>query len=229
MAIEDSPAASQTTGGSVPGASSETAAVVPGATTAAAVVPPNPDYPAKLDVPYVESREAGSLWFRHLRVLGLWFYLAFQGWGAMFSVGLNNYYILFTGRYRQKTFDTVRRYLTAYYQYLAYRRMLVQDPPTVGQTDYPVAIELPHELPVVTSRLRFLYVGFLVIPQTLEAVLYMWAGVVVEWYGWWAALFGGGRFPAAAHRFNVIGLRKLLRLHAFLLLMTEEKPPTGGA
>jgi hypothetical protein len=203
--------------------------VVPAPGGSVDVVAPNPDYPVKLDIPYAAHRHPGSLWFRHLRVFGLWFYLIFQGWGAMFSAGINSYYILFTGRYRKRTYDTLSRYLTAYYQYAAYRMMLVEEPPTIGQTDYPVRVGLPEDLPVVSSRLRVLYVGLLALPHMIVAAFYSMIGTLAAWAGWWTALFSGGHFPVWAHRINVIALRKGLRLAAYMFLITEEKLPGGAA
>jgi hypothetical protein len=90
-----------------------------------------------------------------------------------------------------------------------------------------MTVEFPEAPPATVGRLRPLYVGLLVIPQYFVAVFTYAFARIAAWYGWWAALFSGGQFPEGPHRFNVIALRRVLRLQVFLLCMTEEKPPSG--
>jgi hypothetical protein len=189
-----------------------------------AVVPPNPDYPVRLDVSYVAHRSRGSLFFPRLRAFRYWVEHLLMLFVVLFSWYANTFSILFTGKYRQGSFETFQRFLRVRWTWLVYTRRLVSAPPHLEDTDYPARIELPQQLPTVSSRLRPLYVGWLCFGQALLAWWSYSVSICVYFYAYWVTLITG-KYPAAAFRYQVVTLRRLLRLQAFYFLMTEERLP----
>jgi hypothetical protein len=197
----------------------------------AGLVPANPDYPAKLDVPYPGPQSRLELFLRWLRVIPAAIWVFGYAFVATFSLLLNNLTILFTGKYREQSFRTLKRMVIAQNQLVGYLHYLTDQAPVWGGPDpnNPVQIELPEELPTVSSRFRPLYVWLLAIPATFGVMFGMFGAYFMAAFGGFWSILLTGRYSEGSFRYVAIRVRKAVRLAAFQLMMTEEPPPSGTA
>lgn len=106
---------------------------------------------------------------------------------------------------------------------LAYLMLLEDAYPPFGDARYPASIEIadpvrPRDRLTVGLRL------FLAIPHFIVLFFVLLAWWITAIVAWFAILFTGG-YPQGLYDFGAGGLRWLLRVEAYLLLLVDEYPP----
>jgi hypothetical protein len=197
----------------------------------AGLVPANPDYPTKLDVAYPGKQSRIELLLRILRAIPAAIWVFGYSFVALCSSYLNAVVILITGEYREQSFRTLKRFVIAQHQLLGYTHYLTDQAPAWGGPDpnYPVQVELPEELPTVSSRWRVLYVWLLAIPASFGVMFGLIAAGFMAFFGGFGSILFTEQYSEGSFRFVVIRLRKSVRLNAFVWMMTEQPPPSGTA
>lgn len=123
--------------------------------------------------------------------------------------------------------NAIRRFTRFYLRWrvrsLAYL-MLLEDPyPPFGDGAYPATVEIADP-PLPRNRLTVGFRFILAIPQLIVLVLLMlawWVSAVVAW----VLILVGGAYPRGLYNFGVGSLQWLIRVEAYLLLLTDEYPP----
>jgi len=120
------------------------------------------------------------------------------------------------------------RQFTAFYlrwrvRALAYLMLLEDGYPPFGDSPYPASLTFvdpagPRDRLTVGLRL------LLAIPHVIALLFVLFAWWVTTMVAWVAILFSG-RYPKGLSEFGVGSLRWLIRVEAFILLMTDEYPP----
>jgi hypothetical protein len=156
------------------------------------------------------------------------FTLFFETFSYMWAYVVTWWSVLLTGKYPQSVYDTQRRVLRHYAQYTGYILHITDQTPRFNSPEeatYPIQVTFPEQLPTVSSRFRPLYVGFLAIPAGFGYLCRFYASLAAAVIANAAILFTG-RYPEGLFRFNVGTGRQYVRLTAFVLMMTEVKPPS---
>ena len=122
---------------------------------------------------------------------------------------------------------TVRRYTCFYLRWrvraLAYIMLLADQYPPFGDSAYPAALTFDER----DSPRDRLSVGFrliLAIPQFIALFFVLcvwWVTTVVAWF----LILITGKYPLGLYDFGVGALRWLIRVEAYVLLLTDEYPP----
>jgi len=194
-----------------------------------------PAYPAAFDVPYKRPLGRMSTGFRlilslpHALLVGT----PGVGFGANSTVGLLGavvsltsvfawFAILFTRRYPRDLWELAYFYLRWRANALAYVALLRDEFPPFGQGEYPASFTVDY--PDRSSRWKALLRFILVIPHLLALAFVGLAWCFSTFIAWCAILLTGA-YPRGLFAFSVGGLRWMLRVHAYLLLMRDEYPP----
>lgn len=124
-------------------------------------------------------------------------------------------------------FTAIRRYSTFYLRWrvraLAYLMLLQDAYPPFGDAAYPAALVFeeragPRNRASVMIRILAALPHFFVL---FGIACVWWATTVVAWI----AILVNGKYPAALYDFGVGALRYLVRVEAYMLLLTDEYPP----
>ena len=79
----------------------------------------------------------------------------------------------------------------------------------------------------LTTLLRFVLVSLVVIPHLLVWGIRNVMSIVLTFLAFWVVLFTG-KYPNKWHEFNVGTLRWIIRVFAYIVLITDEFPPFSG-
>ena len=104
----------------------------------------------------------------------------------------------------------------------AYMTLLADRYPPFGDGDYPVRVEIDE--PGERDRLTIAFRCILAIPHLIVLLFLSIAGCLVTIFAWFAILFTGSH-PASLNNFTEELLRWLIRVEAYLLLVTDAYPP----
>lgn len=131
--------------------------------------------------------------------------------------------ILITGKHVQGMRDFGAYYLRWRARALSYFVLLTDRYPPFGDADYPTTVAVSNptlERDRLTVGLRI----FLVIPHIIALFFLAIGWLIVTVIAWFAILFTGA-YPASLAPFSVSVLRYLMRVEAYMLLLTDEYPP----
>ena len=123
--------------------------------------------------------------------------------------------------------NAIRRFTRFYLRWrvraLAYTMLLEDIYPPFGDAPYPATLSIVEP----TGERNRLIVGFrifLAIPHFIVLVFLMLAWWITAFIGWVLILIDR-RYPQALFNFGVGALQWLIRVEAYMLLMTDEYPP----
>ena len=123
--------------------------------------------------------------------------------------------------------NAIRRFTRFYLRWrvraLAYTMLLEDLYPPFGDAPYPTTLTMVEP----QGERNRLTVGFrivLAIPHFIVLVFLMLAWWLTAFVGWLLILIGR-RYPEALYRFGVGALQWLIRVEAYMLLMTDDYPP----
>jgi hypothetical protein len=123
--------------------------------------------------------------------------------------------------------DGIRQFSRFYLRWrvraLAYLMLLEDAYPPFGDAPYPASIELtdpagPRDRLTVGLRV------ILAIPHFIALFFVVFAWWITAVIAWFAILFSG-TYPQGLYDFGVGGLRWLLRVEAYMLLLVDDYPP----
>jgi hypothetical protein len=131
--------------------------------------------------------------------------------------------IVFAGNHIDGIRQFSRFYLRWRVRALAYLMLLEDAYPPFGDAAYPASIALtdparPRDRLTVAFRL------ILAIPHFIALVFVVFAWWITAVVAWFVILFTGA-YPQGLYDFGVGGLRWLLRVEAYMLLLVDDYPP----
>jgi hypothetical protein len=147
----------------------------------------------------------------------------FLGSAAYLLAIVNWFSILVTGEDLKGIRELQLYYLRWRARAVAYMGLLVDDYPPFGDAPYPVSVDVttpaePRDRATIAVRL------ILAVPHLVALFFVLFAWFVTTVIAWLAIVFTGA-YPATFAHFGAGALRWLLRVEAYLLLLTDEYPP----
>ena len=123
--------------------------------------------------------------------------------------------------------NAIRR-LTRFYlrwrvRALAYTMLLEDRYPPFGDAAYPATLMIENP-PAQRNRVTVGFRIFLAIPHLIVLIFLIMAWWITAFVGWLAILIDQP-YPAPLYTFGVGALQWLIRVEAYMLLMTDEYPP----
>lgn len=196
--------------------------------------------PVTFQVKYPESSNRGILLLRTFFgsiYVGIphMFMLYFFAVGAMFIMFCAWWCILFTGKYPERMFHFVLRFIRWYLRVCVYLGLMTDVyPPFTGVKEVPnydvlnFDIAYPEKLSIGMLLLKTFFGSLMIIPHMFCIYFVaIWASILL-FLSWWAILFTG-KFPQNWFDFIVRLQRWALRVMAYYpLMMTDVYPPFHG-
>ena len=178
------------------------------------------------DVRYAEARNRLTVAFRSILAIPhavvLWAWTIFA---EILSVP-QWFIVVFTGSRNQGIWDLQSGWLQYSSHVTAYQYLLFDEYPAFGtdQRQTPMTVDLPYEEPAnrLTNGLRFIWA----IPALIVVIVIgigLVAVVVVSWF----AILITGRHPRGMYDFLLTGMRYVLQVNAYTMLMTDTYPKWG--
>jgi len=123
--------------------------------------------------------------------------------------------------------NAIRRFTRYYLRWrvraIAYTMLLEDKYPPFGDAPYPAALTVADPAGE-RNRLTVAFRIILAIPHLIVLVFLMLAWWATAFVGWLLILIDG-RYPQPLYTFGAGALQWLIRVEAYLLLMTDEYPP----
>jgi len=123
--------------------------------------------------------------------------------------------------------NAIRRFTRYYLRWrvraIAYTMLLEDQYPPFGDAPYPAALTVADPAGE-RNRLTVAFRIILAIPHLIVLVFLMLAWWATAFVGWLLILIDG-RYPQPLYTFGAGALQWLIRVEAYLLLMTDEYPP----
>jgi len=123
--------------------------------------------------------------------------------------------------------NAIRRFTRYYLRWrvraIAYTMLLEDQYPPFGDAPYPAALSVADPAGE-RNRLTVAFRIILAIPHLIVLVFLMLAWWATAFVGWLLILIDG-RYPQPLYTFGAGALQWLIRVEAYLLLMTDEYPP----
>jgi hypothetical protein len=143
---------------------------------------------------------------------------------AAYVLGVVNWFsVVFTGALVPGIRDFALFYLRWRARATAYQALLVDPYPPFSDAEYPTGIEV--DAPAgARDRLSIAFRAILAIPHLVSLFFLLVAWCVITVVAWFAILFTG-RYPATLYAIAAGALQWVLRVEAYLLLLTDEYPP----
>ena len=145
------------------------------------------------------------------------------GAAAYFLAVVNWFSVVFTGALVPGIRDFALFYLRWRARATAYQALLVDPYPPFSDAAYPTVIEV--DTPAgPRNRLSIAARAILAIPHLVVLFFLVVAWCLITVVAWFAILFTG-RYPEALYGIAVGALQWVLRVEAYMLLLTDEYPP----
>jgi hypothetical protein len=199
-----------------------------GSSAVGEIVPPNPDYPVKLDVPFVPETPRIELILRIFRIIPAVVYAFVMVFVLFYHLIVRFFAVLLTGKLPRESYEFMAKYLRFQEWVSAYSLNLTDEVPPMSLDEgarSPVAVEIPYTEQV--PRWRALLPWWGVFWKMVGLMFFLMVVTIMQYVMFLTILFTGRR-SEGAFRFLVIGLRSVLRITAFTLLLTSERPPLWG-
>ncbi|MDX6651824.1 MAG: hypothetical protein QOJ38_605 [Solirubrobacterales bacterium] len=186
-------------------------------------------YPLTYQADYVEARNRWTVGFRLILAIP-WLILAYVYMIAVsVTVLLAWFALLFTGRYPQGLYNFNAGFLRFFGRFYGWAYLQTDVYPPFGfepAPSYPVRIDVAPAQESY-SRLKVFFRPILALP--LYFVLYVVGGIHNggSFLSWLAIVFTG-RQPAGVHNLLTLTNGYLVRVGAYLMLMTETYPPLSN-
>jgi len=123
--------------------------------------------------------------------------------------------------------NAIRRFTRYYLRWrvraIAYTMLLEDQSPPFGDAPYPAALSVADPAGE-RNRLTVAFRIILAIPHLIVLVFLMLAWWATAFVGWLLILIDG-RYPQPLYTFGAGALQWLIRVEAYILLMTDEYPP----
>ena len=187
--------------------------------------PPRPALtqpPPQFDADYPGLQSRGALFLRVISVLPHYIIVTALGYAVTVTTFVAWFVILATGAIPPGLFDLGALYLRWEARFLAYTCLLSDRYLPIGDAPYPAQFVIRR--PERSSRRKTLFRAALALPSILVLGLLAYveiAAVVIAWF----AILLTRRHPLGLFLFSVGWLRWMLRLQAYLLLLTDHYPP----